>query len=84
MAWARIQGARAAPLRLPLPPPLGVRAHPARAGLQRKVEFEVAEWLWQNSGKAHLAALDDLIALLHADSGATFWTMKDFAAAWQA
>ena len=26
--------------------------------------FEVAEWLWQNSGEAHLAALDDLIALL--------------------
>ena len=44
--------------------------------------FEVAEWLWQNSGEPHLAALEELIALLRAD-GATFWTMKDFAAAWK-
>jgi hypothetical protein len=28
-----------------------------------------------------LSALDDLIGLLRRD-GATFWTMKDFAAAW--
>jgi peptidoglycan-N-acetylglucosamine deacetylase len=43
--------------------------------------LEVAEWLWQNSGPAHLAALDELLGLLRQD-GATFWTMRDFAAAW--
>lgn len=43
--------------------------------------LEVAEWLWQNSGEPHLAALDELIDRLQ-DDGATFWTMKDFAAAW--
>ena len=44
--------------------------------------LEVAEWLWQNSGPAHLAALDELLDLLRKD-GAIFWSMKDFAAAWQ-
>jgi peptidoglycan/xylan/chitin deacetylase (PgdA/CDA1 family) len=44
--------------------------------------LEVAEWLWKNSGAAHLAALDELVGLLRAD-GAIFWTMKDFAAAWR-
>ena len=29
-----------------------------------------------------MAALDELIGLLRRD-GATFWTMKDFAAAWK-
>lgn len=43
--------------------------------------LEVAEWLWQNSGRPHLAALDELLGLLRKD-GATFWRMKDFAAAW--
>jgi peptidoglycan/xylan/chitin deacetylase (PgdA/CDA1 family) len=43
--------------------------------------LEVAEWLWQNSGPAHLAALDELLDLLRKD-GATFWRMNDFAAAW--
>jgi hypothetical protein len=42
----------------------------------------VAEWLWKNSGAYHLVALDELLGLLQAD-GATFWSMKDFAAAWQ-
>ena len=41
--------------------------------------FEVAEWLWQNSGEAHLSALEKLLPCCAAD-GATFWTMKDFAA----
>ena len=44
--------------------------------------LEVAEWLWKNSGAAHLAALDELIGLLRHD-GATFWSMKDYAAAWR-
>jgi peptidoglycan-N-acetylglucosamine deacetylase len=44
--------------------------------------LEVAEWLWKNSGAAHLDALDELLGLLVAD-GAQFWTMKDFAVAWQ-
>ena len=43
--------------------------------------LEVAEWLWKNSGEPHLAALDELLGRLRQD-GATFWTMKDFAAAW--
>ena len=40
--------------------------------------FEVAEWLWINSGEPHLAALEELIVLLK-KSGATFWTMWDYA-----
>ena len=44
--------------------------------------LEVAEWLWKNSGEPHLAALEDLIGRLRGE-GATFWTMKDFAAAWR-
>lgn len=44
--------------------------------------FEVAEWLWKNSGADHLTALDEFIGLMRED-GATFWSMKDFAAAWQ-
>lgn len=44
--------------------------------------LEVASWLWENSGAAHLAALDKLLELLSRD-GATFWTMRDFAAAWR-
>ncbi len=44
--------------------------------------LEIAEWLWQNSGPAHLAALNELLDLLRKD-GAIFWSMKEFAAAWQ-
>jgi peptidoglycan/xylan/chitin deacetylase (PgdA/CDA1 family) len=44
--------------------------------------LEVASWLWQNSGAAHLTALDTLIDLLSRE-GATFWTMRDFAAVWR-
>lgn len=44
--------------------------------------LEVASWLGENSGATHLAALDKLLELLLRD-GATFWTMRDFAAAWR-
>ena len=40
--------------------------------------FEVADWLWLNSGEPHLQALEELIVLLKR-SGASFWTMRDFA-----
>jgi hypothetical protein len=44
--------------------------------------LEVASWLWENSGAAHLAALDELFGLLRRD-GASLWNMRDFAAAWR-
>jgi peptidoglycan-N-acetylglucosamine deacetylase len=46
-----------------------------------EARIEMAEFLWRNTGDAHLASLDELLSLLRAD-GAVFWTVKDFVAAW--
>jgi len=80
MRWAPILRRAACRISSASTSPLGVRAHPTRTGL-REGRFEVADWLWRNSGETTgRAGRSD--RLLRAD-GATFWTMKDFAAAWK-